>query len=465
MTDTSDSSTVPPQYVLGPLQRLDAGRPWWQRWAFGFLFAYLVLYNLPFPLQHLPWLGDGEWLAPLGKAVQRYMQLKNDAVSWFGTKVLRLDAVANVPSGSGDTLFDYVQAATFASAALLFGVVFTLVDWRGRTIGFLHAMLRIHLRYALATWLLGYGFHKVFPLQFGELDGGQLYGTYGNASPMNLLWTFLSASSAYTIFGGVMEVLGGALLLFRSTTTLGALVSIVVLTNVAMLNYCYDVPVKLFSSHLVLMAVVLAAGDGRRLLAVLLTNRATQPVRLRRPMPVWLLVPILLLKAAFVGWLLWGSVSGNYTTWSTRGASPPPLRGIWEATEFSLVAADGTPAAPRAHWHHLHIDRYRAQDPTYVTVALLGYEKQSGTITVDTEKHTLHIEFFGKEAGAPLDLTYEERGTAATGQAPTTRQLVLTGQVQGGTLRAVLQKREPESFPIHSRGYRWIQPYPFNNNK
>ena len=32
--------------------------------------------------------------------------------------------------------------------------------------------------------------------------------------------------------------------LFRRTTTLGALVSIAVLGNVAMLNYCYDVPVK-----------------------------------------------------------------------------------------------------------------------------------------------------------------------------------------------------------------------------
>lgn len=44
-------------------------------------------------------------------------------------------------------------------------------------------------------------------------------------------------------------------------------------------------------------------------------------------------------------------------------------------------------------------------------------------------------------------------------------QLVPTGQVQGATLRAVLQKREPESFPIHGRGFHWLQEHPFNNDR
>jgi hypothetical protein len=52
-------------------------------------------------------------------------------------------------------------------------------------------------------------------------------------------------------------VVGGALLLFRRTTTAGALVLIAVLTNIVTLNFSCDVPVKLFSSHLLLMAVSL----------------------------------------------------------------------------------------------------------------------------------------------------------------------------------------------------------------
>ena len=29
----------------------------------------------------------------------------------------------------------------------------------------------------------------------------------------------------------------------------------------------------------------------------------------------------------------------------------------------------------------------------------------------------------------------------------------------------VLQKREPATFPIHERGFRWVQDFPFNSNR
>ena len=45
------------------------------------------------------------------------------------------------------------------------------------------------------------------------------------------------------------EVLGALLLLFRRTTALGAAVLAVVLVNVVMMNFCYDVPVKINGVH------------------------------------------------------------------------------------------------------------------------------------------------------------------------------------------------------------------------
>jgi hypothetical protein len=64
---------------------------------------------------------------------------------------------------------------------------------------------------------------------------------------MGLLWTFMGASAAYTIFTGLGELVGGLLLTTRRTALAGALVSAAVMTHVAVLNFCYDVPVKLFS--------------------------------------------------------------------------------------------------------------------------------------------------------------------------------------------------------------------------
>jgi hypothetical protein len=46
----------------------------------------------------------------------------------------------------------------------------------------------------------------------------------------------------------------------------GALVSIGVMSPVVALNFCYDVPVKLYSSHLLAMKVFLILPDLRRLL-------------------------------------------------------------------------------------------------------------------------------------------------------------------------------------------------------
>ena len=64
---------------------------------------------------------------------------------------------------------------------------------------------------------------------------------------------------------GVVELLGGVLLTCRRTRLLGALVVLGVMANVVMLNFCYDVSVKLHSSHLLAMTLFVAAAGLRRL--------------------------------------------------------------------------------------------------------------------------------------------------------------------------------------------------------
>jgi hypothetical protein len=50
-----------------------------------------------------------------------------------------------------------------------------------------------------------------------------------------------------------------------------------VLADIVALNFCYDVPVKLYSSHLLPMAVFLGTPDLRRLLNLMVWNRPTAP--------------------------------------------------------------------------------------------------------------------------------------------------------------------------------------------
>ncbi len=82
---------------------------------------------------------------------------------------------------------------------------------------------------------------------------------------MGLAWSFLGFSQGYNYVMGGAEILSGILLLFRRTTVLGALVTVGVAGNIMAINYCYDVPVKLLSTALVIMALFLLGKDIRRL--------------------------------------------------------------------------------------------------------------------------------------------------------------------------------------------------------
>lgn len=97
----------------------------------------------------------------------------------------------------------------------------------------------------------------------------------GSYTPQQFLWLFIGVSPGYERFAGCVECLDGALLFVPQLTTLAALLATMALTQVFALNVFYDVHVKLFSLHLLLMACFLLLPDVRRLADVFLFNRAT----------------------------------------------------------------------------------------------------------------------------------------------------------------------------------------------
>jgi hypothetical protein len=147
-----------------------AAAPAWslaQRIAFRFVFCYLLLYNLPFPLYLLYFLP----IPGLGAVFTAYFKFWDTVVLWTGAHVLHLaHPVQNLrgKTGSGDTTYDYVQLLCFAAFAALATLLWTLAAPRGKAREHrrLHEWLRIYVRYALGTILLGYGMSKVIKTQF-----------------------------------------------------------------------------------------------------------------------------------------------------------------------------------------------------------------------------------------------------------------------------------------------------------
>jgi hypothetical protein len=243
-----------------------AARPWsfTERVAFRFLFLYLLLSFFPSPLDHIP--GIDFVFRPYAKLVEAVGR-------WVGAHVWKLGPMATEQTGSGDTAEQWVLASVFVSAAIAGTVVWSIAARGERDHARLHAATRVWVRYLLGLVLFSYGMAKVYKSQFPAPDTDALLETYGESTPMHLLWTFMGASTAYSVFGGVMETAGALLLFWRRTATLGALVVAGVMLNVVMLNFCYDVPVKLYSSQLLVMAIFVAAPDMPRLAKLLVLGR------------------------------------------------------------------------------------------------------------------------------------------------------------------------------------------------
>jgi hypothetical protein len=260
---------------------------------------------------------------------------------------------------NGDSVGDHVALLCFAIVALMGTVVWSVLD-RDRLEyrrGF--DLLYIGVRYVLAMTVFAYAMFKVFPAQFSFPPPSRLVQTYGASSRMGLMWTFMGTSPAYQMFAGWGEVLGCVLVMFRRTVTLGALVLLAILTNVLVMDICYNVPAKLCVVHLLGMILVLLLPNAMRLVDVFLRNRAAAPLdlgpppsRARTAAKIAFVLLVLCFEAVPVG--------QHYFT-ERDGAPIPALYGVYEVEQ---IRRGGEVVAPvlsdRSYWRLIAIDRRRA---------------------------------------------------------------------------------------------------------
>jgi len=409
----------------------------WRRFGFRLAFSYLVLYCVPFPIGLLPGTG------PLSTA---YDGLWQGLAVWVGRVVLRLDKPITVfTNGSGDTTYNYVQVLCYAVLALLIAALWTALDRRPRH-DRLREALRVYLRWDLAWTMLGYGLSKVFVLQFQAPPPGRLMQPYGESSPMGLLWTFMGSSAPYTIFSGAAEVLGGGLLLFRRTTLLGALVCSAVMANVVMLNLCYDVPVKLYSMHLLAMAVYLLLPDLRRLGDLLLFDRPTRPAPAAAPwVPPRLARVMTVCKWALILTLGFAQLSEEVERAREvgQGALQIPMAGAFEVEEFRRGEQAVVPPA----WKRLTISKW-GFSVTLADASRLGFRHHH-----DAARKTLALEPWPGQPGSATTLSY---GFPSEGMA------TLEGTYEGAPIRLRLRRVDTSKSLLVTRGFHWINEYPFN---
>lgn len=424
----------------------EAAAPEWgpvQRTLFRFAFSYLSLYLLPLFLQALALLPIPHGDAP----IVWYYQLLLPVVLWAGRHLLGVDATPHA-SGSGDAMADWVAAFCSLLLALAATVVWSLLDRKRTQYARLYEWLRVGVRFGLGLTMIEYGGIKIVPSQLPPPTLDRLMQPFGDASPMGLLWTFMGASAPYTIFAGLSEWLGGVLLFFRRTTLLGALVSIAAMTNVVMLNYCYDVPVKLFSSHLLILAVFLAAHDLRRLANLLVLDRpvpAAPDPRLiqRRGLRKAALALQAVVAVGFSAFML-------SSAWQQRQdrMARSPLRGVWNVEALQVDGQAGPPRGAEAlQWRRLIFDR-----TSRFGVQLTSDSRRLYGLKLDEAHKTLAL----------TQLDDPDWKASLAYQRPAPDRLTVEGTFEGHQVRASLHRVEEPQFLLLTRRFHWVSEYPFN---
>jgi hypothetical protein len=229
-----------------------------ERYGFRVACCYLMLYALSSGNDNVLYL-----IPKAGAKLASWLLLawQRPAV-WLAQHYFHISGIgANIhATGSGDTAINWIGIGLMLLYAVIAASVWSLFD---RRVEYRAASqwLRFVLRLTLVIAMANYGFSKLFPMQMPPPSLAVLNEPVGNLSPMTLLWTFLGVNPGYEIAAGAVEIAAALLLFFRRTALTGAILTCLVMSNVLLFNLFFDVPVKIYASHLVLFSIAIIAPD------------------------------------------------------------------------------------------------------------------------------------------------------------------------------------------------------------
>jgi len=335
--------------------------------------------------------------------------------------------------------------------ALLATATWSILDRRRENYVTLHKWFRLCMRICLAGQMFAYGFAKAVPLQMPFPYLTRLVEPFGNFSPMGVLWSSIGAAPGYEVFAGCAEILGGILLILPCTTTLGALICLADMTQVFMLNMTYDVPVKLLSFHLILLSLFLLAPDLQRLANMFFLNRPVSPLTQPLPFATPRANKIALVAQIVFGlWLVGMYGYGSWTGWHSYGGGSPKsaLYGIWNVEQLII---DGQVRSP------LLTDTSLWRRIIFEIPTRMAFQRMDDTLdryraSINTNDQTLDL-------AKDNDKNWKARFDF---QRPASDRLIFAGDMDSHKVKVELQLVDRKKFLLVSRGFHWVQEYPFN---
>lgn len=414
------------------------------RIAFRFTCSYLVFVFFPGPADYAT-IYLSQWWPNIVNIFDPLNAMWNSMITWTGAHVFHV-AVATAQNGSGDRPADWIQLFICLMLAAAATVVWSILDRKNRHDEAIYPWFRLWIRLLLAMIVLFYGAAKVFPSQFPPMSLARFMEPTAAGSPMGLLWTAMSASRIYSFFAGSVEVLAAILLFVPRFATLGGLVAVGAMANVFALNMSYDVPVKQYSFHLMLMGLLVAGPDLANLAKLFLFNR---------PFQLFTAPPLLrsnkLNRAGLIAQIAMGLffvpialIQGHAD--AAQYAANPPYYGLWKVDDFRLNGVLRPPLmTDPARWRQIAFDHYSR----FYIQPMDKDVPARYLMTIDAKGS--HLSLKGKT----------ESGKFTIKQLASDR-IAIDGTMQGKRIDATLHEVPLSSFLLVNRGFHWVNEVPYN---
>jgi len=450
----SAAAIAPVEATVHPIQSsAEPATAWplWQRVLFRFFFVYLLIYITPW-----------DWLSVIPGVpflLQQYQRVVDWAVFASNDRVFHVRETLVRVNGSGDTSYAWTQLWLYLSLAGVACLLWSVLDRRRSEYRRLLYWLRTIVRYYLAAVALSYGIIKLFALQMPFPMLSQLATPLGDLLPMRFSWLFLGYSFPYQFFSGAMETTAGLLLLNRRTVTLGLFAAMGAFLNVVMINLSYDVPVKLFSMHLLCASLFLLALDSKRLLGFLVLNKGAPRTAAYDPpftMP-WQRWGAVALKLFLLWQILLQPLKNGWTRYKAVNAPaiPGPLaRGVYDVRVF-VVNGDTVAAssADSLRWRDVIIDNAGAGSVnTRDGVFWRRYGRGYFRYRPDTSQKLLSV---WKTSTIPRDSTFL---FTMRYEVPDTSTIRFHTKIRNDSIHVELV-RVPRHFQLTERQFHWVSEY------
>jgi len=363
--------------------------PWktYEKVLFRIAFIFFLIITIPV---------NGEWyknLFGLDWLHLHYRDLYD--VARFSPSLYKFDTPAY-------NLLGYIDWIEALALGIVGGTIWTVID-QNKTAEYnkLYYWLRVIVRYRAGIGIIGFGFTKLLPTQMPYPSLGLLNTHFGDFTAQKIYWLSIGIVPWYQVFAGVVELAAGALLFFRKTTTLGAVLLLGALGDITYVNFAYDGGVHVYASYFVLFSLFLILYDVVPIYNLLIRERFTTPftyyptfnknwkiARFSLKTANIAIFLVLLFYLQFINWKY-----DPYKQPAVKGVSI--LRGNYKVSEFK-INNQVIPYAP--------LDSVRWRDVTF---------ENWSTLTYNVNKPVkLDLSNGGGAAMRDINRTFELTGTA-----------------------------------------------------